>query len=510
MLPAAQKKRVRDVWHHLRAAGISNPLSALEHISYLMLLKHLDERDTKEKLVARRKGVKFKSIFHDQPECRWSFIKKQPPQVMLELIEDQAFPFLKSLDLGGGALLVAMKDAVFTLKKPAQLHKAIQLVDKLPTHDRHFDLAGDVYEEFLGELNLAGKNGQFLTPRHIIRAAVELADPQLGEYVCDPAAGTGGFLIGAHQWVLKQYTSQQALRTAADGSWHNLSGGGVPTRMRGLLKGDRLSGYDFDASMTRVGLMNLLLHGVKQPHLFQQDTICGNFAPGREYDLVVSDPPFGGMVETGKVDAKIAQADTARLEILFVELCHTLLRKGGRAALIVPESVLINPTDEYKRLRQKLVEKNNVRAVVNLPRGCFLPYTSARPAILLFEKGGRTKRVWFYDVASDGYSLDPQRTRVGGRGDLRYVPQAYRILALGKSERWDSTVAERVARQHVLEVTRKQIVESEFNLSSDIYRHATQEVQAQEDPRQIMARIRTLGREIGQGLDDIEEALGRL
>jgi type I restriction enzyme M protein len=224
MLKTELKSKIRDLWNRFWSGGIANPLSAIEQISYLIFLKRLEDLDNDEAAHAKRQGLKFESRFKRHDDCRWSFIKQQHPDRMLELIRDTAFPFIKELKTNGNTFSSSMRDAVFIIPKASLLAGAVEIIDTLSVSDQDFDTQGDLYEHLLAELNLAGKNGQFRTSRHIIRTMVELVNAQLGEWICDPAAGTAGFLVGAYQWILKNYTSPETLRIDPDGSWHNLTG----------------------------------------------------------------------------------------------------------------------------------------------------------------------------------------------------------------------------------------------------------------------------------------------
>ena len=264
MLTYELKQKIDDLWDRFWSGGIANPLSAIEQISYLIFLKRLEDLDTHEASLAKRQQRTFTSYFEGNEDCRWSSIKEQHPDRMLEIVRDKAFPFLKNLRTNGNTFSEAMKDAVFIIPKASLLASAVAIIDTLPISDQNFDTQGDLYEYLLSELNLAGKNGQFRTPRHIIQIMVELANPQLGEWVFDPAAGTGGFLVAAYQWILKTNTPSETIKIDPDGSWHNLTGEliGRDKQKWALLDGERFVGRDFDTTMVRLGLMNMMLHGI--------------------------------------------------------------------------------------------------------------------------------------------------------------------------------------------------------------------------------------------------------
>jgi type I restriction enzyme M protein len=512
MLAPELERKIDDLWNRFWSGGIANPLSAIEQISYLIFLKRLEDLDNDEEALAMRQGRAYASFFEGHAECRWSSLKEQSPERLLELMHDKAFPFLKNLKTNGNTFPEAMKDAVFIIPKASLLSSAVDIIDTLPISDQNFDVQGDLYEYLLSELNLAGKNGQFRTPRHIIRIMVELTNPQVGEWIFDPAAGTGGFLVAAYQWILKTKTPPDVVRTDEDGLWHQLTGEliGRAKEQWALLDGDRFVGRDFDTTMVRLGLMNMLLHGIRHPEFRYKDTLSKSFDSGRKYDVILANPPFTGNIDKSDINTDLLTLPTTKTELLFAELCMALLETGGRCAIIVPEGVLFGSTNAHKELRRKLVEENQVEAIISLPGGCFKPYTGVKTAILFFTKGGSTQRIWFYEVTGDGYTLDDKRIRDAERNDLRFAPQAYRILVQGAQEAWESDEAQTIADKQSWTATADEVASRDYNLAASAYRPRSTEEQEYEDPRKVMVRIRGLEAQFQEKLDTIEKMLGEV
>lgn len=509
MLTDKLRAKVHGLWNLFRSAGVSNPLSAMEQIIYLIALKRLD---TVEATSEKGAAPADKSAVSKEPNMRWpALVKMKSQSDRWKLFQKSVFPYLKDVRAFGVSFHVAMLDAVFGITQPKLLEEAIKQVDQLPVSDEDVDVQGDIYEELLTQVSFAGKHTQFLTPRHIIRTMVDMSDPQLGEEICDPAAGTGGFLIAAHQWVLKTLTPDTKVRIQLDGSWHTLRGEQLSNLVGNSdpLDGRRLVGYDFDTTMVRLGLMNMMLHGIPQPKYYHADSLRGGLPP-RHFDLVLSYLPFGGIVDKKAIDRKLLKLPTDKTELLFVELCLALLKQKGRCAVIVPESVAINTDPESVELRKRIIKKHKLEAVISLPRGCFLPYTASKTAILLMRKEGVTDQVWFYEVTGDGYTLDDKRAPDPENDDLSLVPQAYRALLLGDEKAWKSKAAKTKAEQRSLLVKQKEIIDHAFSLSIGLYRKSSVIEPEQEDPKAVIKRVLTLQTEIRRKVKDIESKMAEV
>lgn len=462
MLAPHIKKKVDELWNRFWAAGLTNPLVAVEQITYLLFLKRLEDIDQKR----RQRG--FPSIYAGHEDCRWSYIRQEKtnPKHLI----DQVFPWLRELDKHFtqdsaadtelASLNNRMADAYFQLdpNKGQVLSDAIDKIDQLFARagegSAAQDIMGDTFEYLLSEVATAGKNGQFRTPRHLIRFMVELLDPEPGQRIIDPAAGTGGFLFSAQQYLMRKYSAQENLVLEWDGTPHRTDGAAAtPEQYAAIHNGAHFVGLDNDRTMARIGWMNLVLHDIHDPHLVQGDSLSKRdgkpqlaelLAP-ESYDFVMANPPFTGSVDSNDLekDSKLFpraadkgkkkdQAITTKSELLFLWLMLYLLDVGGNCAVIVPEGVLFGNTDAHLRLRRELLTEHTVEGIISLPGGLFQPYTGVKTSILLFRKETRrdeklkftgqaphTDYVWFYEVAEDGYSLDAKRNpRPGQQNDL--------------------------------------------------------------------------------------------
>lgn len=462
MLAPHIKKKVDKLWDRFWSAGLTNPLVAVEQITYLLFLKRLEGIDLKR----QQRG--FPSIYAGHEDCKWSYIRQEKtnPLHLIEIV----FPWLRQLEgqfssaSAQGSELASlhnrMADAYFQLdpNKGQVLGDAIDLIDQLFARagegSAAQDIMGDTFEYLLGEMATAGKNGQFRTPRHLIRFMVELLDPKPGDRIIDPAAGTGGFLFSAQQYLMRKYSAQDNLVLEWDGAPHRADGAGADAQQyEDIHNGANFVGLDNDRTMARIGWMNLVLHDVTDPHLLQGDSLSkrdgkvelAELLKPESYQLVLANPPFTGTVDTNDLekDSKLFpraatsgkkkdDALTNKSELLFLWLMLDLLDMGGRCAVIIPEGVLFGNTDAHRQLRRELLTEHQVEGVISLPGGVFQPYTGVKTSILLFRKetgreekktfkgqAPRTDHVWFYEVEEDGFTLDAKRNpRPGLRNDL--------------------------------------------------------------------------------------------
>ncbi len=435
MLSPALKADIQKLWDAFWAGGIANPLTAIEQITYLIFIKRLEDLDDQRVAEAAQSPKRaYRSIYDFEIELngekkrgdvfRWSYIKSLPSEERFNHVRGPVFDWLKEIE---GDEKERMRDAVFLIPNPGLLTKAVDILDGLFIPDRNQDTLGDVYEHLLQEIAVAGKNGQFRTPRHIIRAMCDLANPQWGELVCDPACGTSGFLINAYQHILEQHTSADILQYAADGAPLNLVGDKLTPEQHDELRRNHFHGFDFDRTMVRLGWMNMIQHGLEKPNIHYADTLGSRFnarldpATGdlyQKFDVVLANPPFTGSIDKNDIGESLKPLNTTKTELLFLELILQLLKPGGRAAVIVPEGVLFGSTRAHKTIRRKLLQETELQAVISLPGGVFQPYTGVKTSILAFTKGGVTETVWFYEVAADGESLNAKRTPQPEKNDL--------------------------------------------------------------------------------------------
>jgi type I restriction enzyme M protein len=408
----ALRSQVDSLWDKLWTGGLSNPLDAIEQLSFLIFLKQLDEREQDAERTAKQRGKAVQALFPD-PKLRWSYWSQLPGDQALKQIKEKVFPFLKTLGSKAGSFAEHMATAEFKINKASLLIEACKAIDELQISARNQDVQGDLYEYLLSRLNTAGTNGQFRTPRHIIRMMVKILDPRPGERICDPAAGTCGFLVNAWQHILETHTEPRDLTYDADGWPHNLTGSQLKPKEWEFSQSEAFTGYDNDSGMTmlRIGSMNLMLHGLTTPRFHHTDTLSKAFNEEQLYDVVLANPPFKGAIDAGDVNPTLP-TKVKKTEILFLHLFLRLLDNGGRAAVIVPDGVIFGTSNAHVDIRKKLVEENRLDAVISMPSGVFRPYAGVSTAILMFTRGAKTERVWFYDMEHDGLSLDDKRQPV--------------------------------------------------------------------------------------------------
>ncbi len=515
MLTPALRSKVKDLWDRFWSGGIANPLTAIEQISYLLFMRRLDEADREQAANASFAKRTHASAFAGRVRApdgstyaaetlRWSKFRNLPAEEMLAHVRDRVFPFLKRLGGAQSPFGKNMQDAVFIIPKASLLAEAVAIVDgiyeeieRIRKDGQHVDdPQGDLYELLLSEIATAGKNGQFRTPRHIIQMMCALVDPKLGEMVCDPACGTGGFLLGAYQHILAAHTTKAMRQVDADGFARGAGDRITDKKQWAVLREKSLYGFDFDTTMVRIGCMNLLLHGIAQPNLAYQDTLSKRFDEQDRYDVVLANPPFKGSIDKGDIHEDLA-LKTTKTELLFVNRMMNLLRLGGRAGVIVPEGVLFGSSNAHRDLRKLLVEKCELQGVVKLPAGVFRPYAGVSTAVLVFVKGGTTEHVWFYDVQADGYSLDDKRQKVA-ESDLPDVVTRWKARDPAKD-------ADRTAKAFI--VPAAEIRENKYDLSLNRYKEIAYEEPKYDPPKVILARMRKLEDEIRKDLDELEGML---
>ncbi|MGQ1232492.1 type I restriction-modification system subunit M [Acinetobacter baumannii] len=523
------KSKIDQLWNKFWSGGISNPLTAIEQITYLLFMKRLDELDQKRQADAEWTGEKYTSKFEgawippeernwpvaeqrpiDKRTLRWSEFKRMQAEEMLQHVQGKVFLFLKDLNGAESNFTHHMKNAVFIIPKPALLVEAVKTIDEIfevmekdsrENGQAFQDIQGDVYEMLLAEIATAGKNGQFRTPRHIIKLMTELVQPQLGHKIADPACGTGGFLLGAYQYIVTQLAIKVGTNNLApdeDGFVRTSVAAALTEKAQVILQ-ESLYGYDIDATMVRLGLMNLMMHGIDEPRIDYQDTLSKSYNEEAEYDIVLANPPFTGSIDKGDINESL-QLSTTKTELLFVENIYRLLKKGGTACVIVPQGVLFGSGGAFRTLRQLLVERCDLKAVITLPSGVFKPYAGVSTAILLFTKVWGTKdkvvkpateHVWFYEMVADGYSLDDKRTKLGGFGDLQDIIAQFHA-------RDEATDTDRTAKCFM--VPRTDIEAKNYDLSLSRYKEDVFEEVQYDAPGVILDRL--IQAEVG----DVDEA----
>lgn len=503
MLNVKIKASINKLWDKFWSGGISNPLTAIDQISYLLFMKRLDEIDTKKLQDAEFTGESYKSIFaNDKSDLRWSHFKHMESGEMLTHIQTKVFPFLKTLDDEESHYAKHMANAVFIITKPSLLVEAVNIIDEIfeeieseESNGQGFqDTQGDLYEYLLSEMTSAGKLGQFRTPRHIIQLMCELVDPKLGDTIGDPACGTGGFLLGAYQHILTAYTSKEHLKTDENGLTRGLLGDKLTDeRQWKQLKEKTFYGNDVDESMVRIGLMNLMMHGISSPNIEQKDTLSKKYDDDNRFDVIMANPPFKGSIDKGDINESLS-LPTTKTELLFINRIIKSLKVGGRASVIVPDGVLFGSSNAHKQARKMLLNDCELQGVISMPSGVFKPYAGVSTAILIFVKGGQTVKVWFYDMKSDGFTLDDKRSRIIGGGDLPDIVEKW-------NTRKDQTTNN--LKSKFFCVYKKQIEDSDFDLSINRYKLTEHEETKYEDPIEILSKLSEIEKEIVQGIDKL-------
>lgn len=509
MVTGPLKPQVDKVWNAFWNGGIANPLEVIEQITYLLFIKRLDDLHTLAENKANTFGTPIENpIFpagmddtgrRPRPynDLRWSHFKHFSPQEMFDVVDQNVFPFIRNMGAAGSSFASNMKDARFTIPTPALLSKVVDLLEDIPMQDR--DTKGDIYEYMLSKLATSGQNGQFRTSRHIIELMVAMTAPTPDDRIIDPAAGTAGFLVAAGEYLRKEHPE----------IWQDAG-------LRDHFNNDAFTGFDSDASMSRIGSMNMQLHGVENPTIQRRDSLAEEHDEDEgRYTLVLANPPFAGSLDyetTAK--ALLSMVKTKKTELLFLALMLRLLKNGGRAAVIVPDGVLFGSSVAHKALRRMLVEDHKLQAVVKLPSGTFKPYTGVSTAILFFQKtsSGGTDDVWFYDVRADGFTLDDKRTPTEAN-DLPDVLS--RWLSLSKPASDLASGPELVEGEHTRPrtaqsflVPKAEIAAQGYDLSLNRYREVEHEEVEHRDPADILADLAELEREIQDATAALAAALG--
>ena len=511
MLTGELRGQIDRIWNDFWSGGISNPIEVIEQLTYLLFIKRLDDLQTLEEHKANRLGHPMERVIfpagdddkgRSYQDYRWSRFRHLAPADMYALVGEHVFPFLRTLGGDGSTYATHMRDARFTIPSPGLLQKAVDGLDKVEMTDR--DTKGDVYEYMLGKIATAGQNGQFRTPRQIIQLMVEMMAPAPTDVICDPAAGTCGFLVAAGEYV--RHHHPEVLRDK---------------KLSRHFHEEMFNGFDFDSTMLRIGSMNMLLHGVESPDVRHKDSLSEEHGAEEEaYSLILANPPFAGSLDYENVAKDLLQVvKTKKTELLFLTLFLRLLKPGGRAAVIVPDGVLFGSTKAHKELRRILVEDQRLDGVVSLPSGAFKPYAGVSTAILLFTKtnSGGTGHVWFYDLQADGRSLDDKRTELLPADKLGTTPaepltddeHAKNNLpdALARWQQRDGVERDRARTDQSFCVPKADIVANGYDLSLNRYKEVVHEEIEHRDPRAILKDLAELEDEIRAGLAELEAML---
>ncbi|GGE29012.1 type I restriction enzyme M protein [Gemmobacter megaterium] len=506
MVTGELKRRVDALWTEFWQGGITNPLTVIEQITFLMYARLLDINEARDENRQKRTGKPFQRRFkEDEQHLRWSQFRHLGSDQMLPLVRDKVFPHFRSTVASGTAFAEFMKDAQLMIQKPGLLVKAVNMIHELPLTEG--DTKGDLYEYLLSKLTTAGINGQFRTPRHIIRLMVDMLEPKPTDVIGDPACGTGGFLVSVMEYLLETYTSPEAVIEEKDpetGVVEKIFTGDLLEEHRDHIRSNMFHGFDFDATMLRIAAMNLMLHGVDDPDIHYQDTLSTGFSDkfprqaSEGFDVILANPPFKGSLDFEDVHSGLLrQVKTKKTELLFLALILRMLNTGGRSATIVPDGVLFGSSGAHRQLRQLLVDQNQLEAVIKLPSGVFKPYAGVSTGILVFTKGGRTDNVFFYDVNADGRSLDDKRDPI----EANDLPDCL--------SRWKSRDPkkdnDRESKAFFVNV--EEIRDTGYELSIGRYRSSNHQEQEYDQPETIIDRMKSLNDEISVELLELEEML---
>lgn len=498
MITGELKNKVDQIWQTIWTGGITSPITVLEQITYLMFMKLLDDNQIKAEASASALGVKLKErvfkdgvcVISEEPRIeapykslRWHNFRNLEPGEMFRTVQNHVFPFIKQIVEGRDtAFSRYMKDTVFLIPTPKVLAKVVDDIQALDLDNK--DIMGDVYEYLLGKIAAAGENGQFRTPRHIIRMIVELMQPKLDDRILDPAMGSAGFLVESAAYVSEHFRKELLKKENKE-----------------KYKSTMFSGYDTDQSMLRIGAMNMMLHGVEEPNIKYQDSLSGDNAERNFYTLIMANPPFTGSVFQEEISKDLlALAKTKKTELLFVALFTRMLEVGGRCASIVPDGVLFGSSTAHKALRKELVENQKLEAVISMPSGVFKPYAGVSTAILIFTKtdSGGTDNVWFYDMKADGFSLDDKRSPIADNDIPDVIAQFHRREELKARVE----VEERTGKFFF--VPKSEIAANDYDLSINKYKKTEYVAETFPPTEEILADIERLSKEFAAGLKELK------
>jgi type I restriction enzyme M protein len=486
MITGELKSQIDKVWEAFWTGGLSNPLTVIEQMTYLLFIRRLDELQTQKenKATITKKPIEDPIYNTSEYELRWSRFKDFDPEVMHKLFtkQDGVFDFLRNIGNRSAAFSKFMKGATFMIPTPRLLAQVVEMLSNIDMADR--DTKGDVYEYLLSKIASAGQNGQFRTPRHIIRMMVDMVQPTLDDVICDPSCGTAGFLTVAGEYIREHYENEL-----------------YNDEHRKHFQDNMFMGMEFDPTMIRIGGMNLILHGIENPRLIDVDALSeANTSFTEKATLVLANPPFKGSLDREAVDGKILSVvDSKKTELLFLALILKGLKLGGRAAVIVPDGVLFGSSKAHQQIRTEIIDRQKLEAVISMPSGVFKPYAGVSTAILLFTKtnSGGTDQVWFYDMQADGYSLDDKRNPIEANNIADIVSRFHNLKKESKRLRTDQSFM----------VPLKEIQDNKYDLSINRYKEVVYEEKTYEKPTTIITQIEALDKERNDLLKQLKTML---
>ncbi len=510
MITGAIKNKIDKIWTDIWASGITNPLTVIEQLTYLMFIRSLDEKELEMEQMEQDAGIELDKIFPPSSvgqSMRWSKFKNNDPRDIYDVISQRVFPAIKNMkhgrlpDFTGQGELIGvvgesgsdeqnntafaryMEDAMFLIPTAQALQKIITGLDDLYEHDiSDLDMQGDLYEYMLGKLATAGQNGQFRTPKHIREMMVELLQPAPDDVICDPACGTAGFLVSAAEYIRRHYDD-----VMTNEQWEHFAG-------------DAFTGFDTDRTMLRISAMNLMLHSISHPEINYKDSVSKQNQISDKYTVCLANPPFKGTVDAESIHDNLkAVTNTKKTELLFLALFLRMLKKGGQCACIVPDGVLFGSSKAHKAIRKELVEMHQLRAVISMPSGVFKPYAGVSTAALVFTKtgAGGTENVWFYDMKADGFSLDDKRSEIP-ENDIPDIIKRFHDL---------EQETDRQRTEQSFFVSKREIADNNYDLSINKYKKVEYVPVEYPSTAEIMADLHRLEGEITAGLMELEGML---
>ena len=498
MITGELKNKIDSLWDVFAAGGLVNPLDVIEQITYLMFIRDLDDTDNLRAKESAMLGLPFQSIFADEvtigerkvngKQLKWSVFRDYPAGQMYSVMQELVFPFIKNLDGNkDSAYSKYMDDAIFKLPTPLLLSKVVDALDdiyELMTKSDNKDARGDTYEYLLNKIAQSGLNGQFRTPRHIIKMMVELMAPTSDDVICDPACGTSGFLVASGEYLKENLKEEIFFNKQKKDHYMN----------------HMFHGYDMDRTMLRIGAMNMMTHGVDHPFIEYRDSLSDQNQDKDKYSLILANPPFKGSLDNDTVSADLLKVcKTKKTELLFLALFLRMLRVGGRCACIVPDGVLFGSSKAHKDIRKELVESHRLQAVISMPSGVFKPYAGVSTAILIFTKTGHggTDNVWFYDMKADGYSLDDKRTEIKENDIPDIIARFHNLDAEAERERTEQSFF----------VPKQEIADNAYDLSINKYKKVEYVPVEYPSTQELFADLHELEMKITAGLAELEEML---
>lgn len=498
MITGELKNKIDGLWDVFAAGGLVNPLEVIEQITYLMFIHDLDDADNKNAKESAMLGLPFKSIFAGEVkigertiegnQLKWSVFHDFPAQRMYTVMQEWVFPFIKTLHADkNSAYSKYMDDAIFKLPTPLLLSKVVDALDDIyakMAEIKEADIRGDVYEYLLSKISQSGRNGQFRTPRHIIRMMVELMQPQPDDIICDPACGTSGFLVNAGDYLKEKHKEDIFFDKKKKDHYMN----------------HMFFGYDMDRTMLRIGAMNMMTHGVESPYIEYRDSLSEQNLDKDKFSLILANPPFKGSLDADAVSGDLLKVcKTKKTELLFLALFIRMLKIGGRCACIVPDGVLFGSSTAHKSIRKEMIENHRLEAVISMPSGVFKPYAGVSTGILIFTKTnhGGTDNVWFYDMTADGFSLDDKRTAVAENDIPDIIERFYNRDKEIDRQRTDRSFF----------VPKQEIVDNDYDLSINKYKKVEYKAVEYPSTQEIMAKIEEIEAEIAVEMDALKKLL---